>query len=109
MAFPFKAKKMKAASIKTEGKTCMPTNHYKNNAMRVEKAGRVMETEQVRLLQWGVKVTEKAAKATDLISENTPSSHLGVELPRDDRMEKLKGSHVPLSVIQKETEAEARG
>ena len=57
-------------SIKTEGKTCMPTNHYKNNAMWVEKAGRVMETEQVRILQWGVKVTGKVAKATDRISEN---------------------------------------
>ena len=70
MAFPFKAEKMKAASIKTEGKTRMLTNHYKNNAMRVEKVGRVMETEQVRLLQWGVKVTGKVAKATALISEN---------------------------------------
>ena len=48
----------------------MPTNHYKNNAMWVEKAGRVMETEQVRILQRGVKVTGKVAKATDLISEN---------------------------------------
>ena len=37
------------------------------------KPGRVMETEQVRILQWGVKVTGKVAKATALISEdNSP-------------------------------------